>query len=439
MSKTPATYQLFTYGCQMNEYDSELIASLLGNAGYRRLENGDSADIVLFNTCAVRESANTRVYAHIEQWSQTKREGKAQVIGILGCIPQNLKGNLLERFPEVDFVCGPDSYRSLPTLITNSAADHERSVEARLSEYETYSDIAPVRVPGVNAWLAIMRGCDKFCSFCVVPFTRGRERSRTPESIVDETRQLVADGYKQVTLLGQNVNSYRSGETDFASLIDQVGNVEGIERVRFTSPHPNDFPVHLLEVIAANPQVCSHIHFPLQAGSNRVLEQMHREYTIEEFLKLVKLMRETIPGVTLTTDIICGFPTETDAEYQETVAAVKEIEFDAAFIFKYSEREGTLAARRYPDDLPEEVKSARVTDLVGIQRKISERKNREMIGRTCRVLVEGRAKKSADQLKARTDGNKIVLFPAVNDLEVGDFCDVTITDVTPNTLLGRLL
>jgi tRNA-2-methylthio-N6-dimethylallyladenosine synthase len=438
MPEAKPTVRLLTYGCQMNEYDSELVASLLAENGYVLVDDHHPADIILVNTCAVRESANTRVYAQLSQWTHQKKEQPGLIVGVLGCIPQNLKDGLLEKFPGVDFVCGPDSYRRLPELIAHArAGGHEAAVD--LSEYETYSDIAPLRVPGVNAWLAVMRGCDNFCSFCVVPFSRGRERSRTPESVLEETRQLTREGYKQVTLLGQNVNSYRSGDTDFAALIGQVAAVDGIERVRFTSPHPKDFPEHLIEVIAANPRICSHIHFPLQAGADRILKLMNRGYTLDDFLRLVEMMRAKIPNLALTTDIICGFPTETDADYQETVRAVSTVEFDSAFIFKYSEREGTPAAKRYPDDVPDDIKSERVTRLVALQREISATKNRAMIGQTVRVLIEGFSKKSPAVLRARTDSNKIVLFPTAPGLAVGDFCDVRISEVTPNTLLGQVV
>lgn len=429
---------LLTYGCQMNEYDSELVASILARNGYSLVHDGQSADIILLNTCAVRETANTRVYARVNQLLGEKKNRSDLTVGILGCIPQNLKGELLNKFPGVDFVCGPDSYRALPELIKNARESDQRGFALDLSEYETYSDIAPTRLPGVNAWIAIMRGCDNFCSFCVVPYVRGRERSRTPESIFNETQQLAKDGYKQVTLLGQNVNSYHSSVTDFATLIQKTADVSGIERVRFMSPHPKDFPEQLLTVIAGSDRICSHIHFPLQAGSDRILERMNRGYTLDLFLRLVKLMRDKIPDLTLTTDVICGFPGETDHDFAETIRAFREVEFDSAFTFKYSEREGTEAAGNFTDDVPDHVKSERVTQLVALQREISERKNQAMVGRTYRVLIEGFSKKSKDVLKARTDGNKTVLFPVVDGLGVGDFCDVKTTEATPNTLLGHI-
>ncbi len=438
MTDQRPTVALHTYGCQMNEYDSELVGSILIGQGYTIVGNGDPAEIILLNTCAVRETANTRVYAQLGQFIAGKKTRPGTIVGVLGCIPQNLKDELLAKFPGVDFICGPDNYRDLPQLIAEARETAIPLTTVDLSEYETYDDIAPRRVPGVNAWIAIMRGCDNFCSFCVVPFTRGRERSREADGVVEETKRLAADGFKQVTLLGQNVNSYRAGETGFAELIDRVANVDGIERVRFTSPHPKDFPEHLLKVIAANPRICSQIHFPLQAASDSVLRRMNRGYTMAQFNDLVNLMRDTIPNLVLTTDIICGFPGETRDDFAETEQAVREIEFDSAFIFKYSRRENTLAARKFIDDVVEEEKSRRVTKLVQLQREISAKRNRESIGQSYRVLIEGRAKKSADQFRARTDGNKIVLFPKNDSLGVGDFCNVRITEVTPNTLLGYI-
>jgi tRNA-2-methylthio-N6-dimethylallyladenosine synthase len=348
---------------------------------------------------------------------------------------QNLKEDLLLRFPAVDFICGPDAYRQLPELIGQARGMRQRGAAIELSEYETYEDIAPTRVDGVNAWIAVMRGCDNFCTFCIVPYTRGRERSRDPRGVVEETRRLAAEGYNQVTLLGQNVNSYQHEGVSFADLMLQIALVPGIERVRFTSPHPKDFPLQLLEAIAGDDRLCSHIHLPLQAGSTRVLKKMNRDYTKDEFLRLAGLIRRTIPGVSLTTDIICGFPTETDAEFAETEEVVRSVEFDSAFIFKYSERQGTIAAKLWDDDVPDAIKSERVTHLVGVQREISLRRHQALVGQTVRVLIEGESRKNSAEWKARTDGNMIVVFPDPCH-RLGDFCEVRITEATPNTLLG---
>ncbi|GAB4320853.1 MAG: tRNA (N6-isopentenyl adenosine(37)-C2)-methylthiotransferase MiaB [Candidatus Zixiibacteriota bacterium] len=432
---TVARVNLQTFGCQMNEYDSELVGSILSRDGYAFTSDESNADVILFNTCAIRETAHTRIYARLGALTHEKRQRDGLVVGVLGCMAQNLQEEILLKFPAVDFICGPDSYRELPRLIGNARNLRERGSAIELSEYETYDDIAPTRVDGVNAWIAVMRGCDNFCTFCVVPYTRGRERSRDPQGVIQETRRLVANGYKQVTLLGQNVNSYRYENTDFADLMQMVSNVDGIERVRFTSPHPKDFPVKLLSAIADNPRLCSHIHLPLQAGSTRVLKKMNRDYSKEEFLELAGRIRETIPGVTLTTDIICGFPTETDEEFAETEEVMRAVQFDSAFIFKYSERQGTIAHKLWADDVPDDIKSRRVSHLVELQREISLSRHRSMIGQTVRVLVEGVSRKNNNEWKARTDGNTIVVF-ADPGRRIGDFCDVRITDATPNTLIG---
>lgn len=423
-----------TYGCQMNEYDSELVKTLLGRCGYSFADNDADAGVLLINTCAVRETAHTKIHARLGDLTRIKRDGGGPIVGVLGCMSQNLQDEMLDRFKAVDFICGPDSYRDLPGLIHRARFGGERGAAVELSEYETYEDIAPTRVEGVNAWIAIMRGCDKFCTFCVVPYTRGRERSRSPLGVIEETRRLVDVGYKQVTLLGQNVNSYRHEETDFAALMDQVAAVPGIERVRFTSPHPRDFPMHLLEVIAGNDRLCKQIHLPLQAGSDRVLRKMNRKYKKDEFLELAARIRQTIPGVALSTDIICGFPGETDAEYEDTVDVVRQVGFESAFIFKYSERKGTIAAKLHADDVPEDVKSQRVTRLVRMQRDISLARNREQVGRTVRVLIEGTSRKDPEQWRARTDQNVIAVFrdPA---RAVGEFCDVRVLEPTPTTLI----
>lgn len=348
---------------------------------------------------------------------------------------QNLQEDLLLRFPAIDFICGPDSYRQLPSLIDAARGLRQRGAAIELSEYETYEDIAPTRVEGINAWIAVMRGCDNFCTFCVVPYTRGRERSRDPDGVVGETQRLASKGYKQVTLLGQNVNSYRHGDTDFADLMQAVAQVPGIERVRFTSPHPKDFPVKLLEAIAANPKLCSHIHLPLQAGSTRMLKKMNRDYTRDEFVQLADRIKTIIPEITLTTDIICGFPTETDAEFRETEAVMRAVEFDSAFIFKYSERQGTIAQKLWTDDIPDDEKSARVTHLVSTQREISKRRHESLIGKTLEVLIEGESAKSPDEWKARTDGNIITVF-ADPTRRPGDLCQVRITGATASTLFA---
>jgi tRNA-2-methylthio-N6-dimethylallyladenosine synthase len=410
----PPQVHIETFGCQMNEYDSELVRTLLKREGYVFTEDRECADIILMNTCAIRENAHTKVYTHLSDLKALKKT-RPLVVGVLGCMAQNLKEDLTNKEPLVDILAGPDSYRQLPMLISSAMRAQQEGEKSKglavdLSEYETYDDIVPERVPGVNAWIAVMRGCDNFCSFCVVPYTRGRERSRDPEGIIEEAGQIATQGFKQITLLGQNVNSYRSGDWDFARLITAVANVSGIERVRFTSPHPKDFPTSLLEAVAFHPRICKHIHLPSQSGNDRILGMMNRTYTRREYLLLVDRIRSMNPDIVLTTDIIAGFCSETDAEFSDTYRLLEEVRYHSAFIFLYSERTNTIAARKFPDDVPAQVKSQRVTALVELQRRISTERNREYIGATLSVLVEGDAKKSPLQAMGKTDGNITVVW-----------------------------
>ncbi len=360
-----------TYGCQMNEYDSELVKSIMEGDEFEFTDEPEEAEVILLNTCSVRDNANRKVYNRIHQL-KTNRNGNPVKIGILGCMATNFRQQLLKdsRLP-IDFIAGPDSYKRLPGLITKVMESGEKLFDVTLSEFETYSDVYPARSGGVNSWIAVMRGCDNFCTFCVVPYTRGRERSRDPQNVVDEVRRLADEGFRQVTLLGQNVNSYNFAGQDFAFLLQEVAKIPGIERIRFTSPHPKDFPENLLKVVAENPKVCKQIHLPLQAGNDRILEMMNRTYTQAEYLKLVDEIRSLIPEVVLTTDIIVGFPTETEAEFEDTIRVVEQVGYDSAFIFKYSERPKTVASRKFPDDVPEDVKTERIVRLVDMQRKIS--------------------------------------------------------------------
>ena len=425
-----------TFGCQMNEYDTELVRSILKGRGYGFTDSADTADVVLLNTCAIRENAHNKVFGHLGALKHLKEE-KGLIIGVLGCMAQNLKNDLLMDGSLIDVLAGPDSYRSLPVLLDQAAAGR-KSLAVNLSEYETYADITPDRVDGVTAWIAVMRGCDNFCTFCVVPYTRGRERSRELDGVVKEAEAVAASGCKQVTLLGQNVNSYRDSDHDFADLLVAVANVRGIERVRFTSPHPKDFPDKLLEAVASHPRICKHIHLPLQAGNDRILHLMDRTYTQAEYLKLVNRIRTRCPEIVLTTDIIAGFCSETDAEYVDTYDLVRHIEYHSAYIFKYSERKNTIAARKFADDVPDSVKAARVTHLVELQREISQKKNRELIGKTIAVLVESESKRSSDQWMGRTDGNIVTVFPKNgNGLKPGSLTSVRITDASATTLYGE--
>ena len=440
-----------TYGCQMNEYDTELVKSILTKEDYAIVKTENEADIVMLNTCAVRENAHRKVYGRVHDIHH-RREGRPVMIGILGCMATNLRQELFEnRNLKIDFIAGPDSYKRLPALIKECMRDEGRGTkdetrkayDLTLSEFETYSDIYPVREGGINAWIAIMRGCNNFCTFCVVPYTRGRERSRAVANIVDEVKVLAAEGYKQVTLLGQNVNSYRHEEHDFAHLLEEVAKVDGIERVRFTSPHPKDFPDRVIDAIASNPKLCKQLHVPMQSGNDRVLDMMNRTYTQKEYLNLIEKMRKKIPNVALSTDVIVGFPTETDAEFEDTFKVMNEVEFDSSFIFKYSERKNTVAAKKYPDDVTEAIKTERIVKLNELQKAQSLKRNRANIGAIERVLVEAETtakadKFSRDEIQARADSNKIVILPAGSG-KLGDFVNVRITDATTYVLKGELI
>ncbi len=426
-----------TYGCQMNEYDSELVKAILEKKEYAFVKDEREADVVMLNTCAIRENAHRKIYGRVHQ-IRHERSGKPVMIGLLGCMATNLRQNLLnDRQLKIDFIAGPDSYKRLPDLISHAQETGEKTFDLTLSEFETYSDIFPKREGMINAWIAVMRGCNNFCTFCVVPYTRGRERSRTVANVVAESQQIANQGAKQITLLGQNVNSYHCDGQDFADLINAVSEIEGIERIRFTSPHPKDFPEKLLKTIAQNKKVCKHIHLPLQAGSNRILDLMNRTYTREEFLDLVNKIRDLISNVALTTDIIIGFPTETDAEFDETVDMMEKVRFDSAFIFKYSEREGTIAQRKYPDDIHDAIKTERIVKLNEIQKGIAHQKNLAHIGETLELLMERDATADDPFSKGRTDSNKLVHVQG--SFPVGSFVKATITAASPQNLRGAAL
>ncbi len=425
----------------MNESDSELVRAMLKQEGFVFTEDRERADVVLVNTCAIRENAHKKIYLHLSELKAVKKQ-RPLVVGVLGCMAQNLKSELADKEPLIDVLAGPDSYRQLPSLLTTALDAQEQGLARRrfaldLSEYETYEGILPDRNDGVNAWITVMRGCDNFCSFCVVPYTRGRERSRDPESILLEARDAATRGFKQITLLGQNVNSYRHEEWDFARLISAVADQPGIERVRFTSPHPKDFPPALIEAIATHPRICKHIHLPLQAGSDRILELMGRTYTGAEYLALVERIRMTIPRIILTTDIICGFCSESDEDFQATVRLVEQAQLDSAYIFKYSERKNTIAARKYADDVPDQLKGQRVAKLFEIQRAITAERNRRYIGKTVEVLIEGDATRSSTQGMGKTDGNITVVWDKqTGHSEPGTLMTKHIFDASAATLYG---
>jgi tRNA-2-methylthio-N6-dimethylallyladenosine synthase len=420
----------------MNEYDSELVKAILNDQNFSLTTSLTEADIVLINTCSVRENANRKIYARVHELRHLKKD-QSFYIGIIGCMVTNLGKELFDL--PVDFLAGPDSYRRLPAMINESISMQTPLLDDKLSKKETYQNIYPLREKGVNAWISVMRGCNNFCSFCVVPYTRGRERSKSMMDIYNECQRLADEGFRQVTLLGQNVNSYHHEGNDFAALLDKVSEIDGIKRIRFVSPHPKDFPESLIDIVAQNDKICNHIHLPLQAGNDRVLDLMRRTYTQERYLELVENIREAIPDITLTTDIIVGFPTETAAEFKDTENVVKKVRFDSAFIFKYSERPGTLAAKKYPDDIAEEEKTRRIVSLNELQKEISLQKNKSHIGEIHDILLEKKStKKSTQDYQGRNDGNKVVIIPK-GPYQIGDFLRVKIQDAGAHTLMGTVI
>lgn len=437
MTEPKTRFYIETYGCQMNFADSEIVNSILIESGMEAVQAAEHADVVLLNTCAIRDNAESKIWNRLKELRGLKKINKAMTVGVLGCMAERIKEKVIEREHLVDLVVGPDAYRDLPNLL-EQIEDGRKAVNVLLSLEETYADITPVRTSGngVTAFVSIMRGCDNMCSFCVVPFTRGRERSRPVESILSELRQLSNEGYKEVTLLGQNVNSYKVGETDFTRLMDLASQVDPEMRIRFTSPHPKDFPTPLLHLIAERPNLCNFIHIPAQSGSTTMLERMRRPYTREQYLDLIREMKSIIPGLTLSTDIIAGFCGETEQEHEDTMSLMREVEFELAYMFAYSERERTLAHRKMEDGVPEEVKKARLTQIIDQQMAIQLQNNLKEIGAVHIVLTENVSKRSAEQLSGRTDTNKMVVFDK-KEYKPGDYVVVEITDATSATLIGK--
>lgn len=422
-----------TYGCQMNEYDSGLVSKILESHG--RAASPEEAGIILLNTCAIREKAHEKVYARLASFRGLKREKPGLVIGLLGCMAQNLGEDLFEMDLPLDFIAGPDSYRKLPELV--SAARTER-VHTRLSLEETYEEIRPQVIQGCLGSVTIMRGCNNFCSFCVVPYTRGRERSRSVESVLQEIQGLTQAGVREVMLLGQNVNSYRAEGADFAALVRRILDETDIARIRFISPHPHDFPDHLIDLMAGEKRFCSQIHLPLQSGSTSVLSRMKRDYSREEFLGVVDRIRSRIPDCSLTTDVIAGFCGETEAEFEDTLSLLDQVQFDMAFMFRYSERELTYAKKNLPDDVPESVKLERLDRMIQLQGAISKRRNDSEVGRVHEVLIEGRSRRSEADWCGRTEHGKKVVFPRAEGLEIGQILPVRIEAASSVTLRGSL-
>ena len=426
-----------TYGCQMNLADTEVVMGILNTKGYELTKEIGSADVVLLNTCSVRDNAEQRIHGRLGNIGTLKQNNPNLVIGVLGCMAERLRDELITKKKMVDLVVGPDEYRKLPELINNAVAG-EKGIGVKLSRTETYEDIEPYREEGLAAWISVMRGCDKFCTYCVVPFTRGRERSSKLESVVEEVRMLSKRGFREVTLLGQNVNSYIDGENDFADLLEACAKVDEKLRIRFMTSHPQDLSDKLLFVISEHSNICNYIHLPVQSGSDRVLEAMNRTYTIEHYLGIIKRARKIIPGVTFSTDIIAGFPTETEEEHKMTLDVMAKVRYDGAFMFKYSPREGTRAFKM-EDDISEEVKSRRLTEIIDQQLEIAYEINQELIGTEDVVLVENLSKKSDQFYSGRTDTNKIVILPIGNNVKIGDLVKVKIHKGNSATLFGDFI
>jgi tRNA-2-methylthio-N6-dimethylallyladenosine synthase len=418
-----------TYGCQMNVADSELMFGVLGRAGYERSEDPADADVILVNTCAVRDHAEQRVLGRMGELKRYKRPGGSDVLGVVGCMAQRLGPKLLERVPQVDLVIGPDGYRSLPELISR-ARDGQRAAEVTFKSWEHYEDVPPARANEVSAFVTVQRGCDYRCTFCIVPMTRGPERSRKLADVVGEVTRLAASGTSEVTLLGQTVNSYHDGEHDFADLLRAVGVVAGIRRVRFTSPYPTDFTPRVLAAMAETATVCEHVHLPVQSGSSRTLKRMLRRYDRARYLEVVQALRDAVPGIALSTDIIVGFPGETEEDFEETLSLVEQVAFDDAYTFKYSLREGTPAVR-IKDHISEAVKTERIGRLIQLVRRVAKQKNIALVGSTHEVLVEGAAKRG-NLLQARTRTNKIALIEAPAEW-IGTYRQVRFTGTTGST------
>ena len=434
-----------TYGCQMNFADSEILVSILKD-WYDATQDYARADLILVNTCSIRDHAEQRVFNRLKEFAALKKKRPGMKLGIVGCMAERLKEQLLDSDLDIDLVVGPDAYRSLPRLLARVEAG-QKGIDTLLSEEETYQDIMPVRLGSnrISAFISIMRGCQNYCSYCVVPYTRGKERSRDAGTIVDEAGSLVEQGYKEVTLLGQNVNSYRNGDVDFAELMRRVASVSPSLRVRFSTSHPKDLSDELIAVMAEYPNVCKSIHLPVQSGSSAMLKKMNRKYDRDWYLDRIRAIRKAMPDCGISTDIIAGFCGETEEDHRQTLSLMGEVGYDFAFMFKYSERPGTFASRHYPDDIPEEVKLRRLNEIISLQQKLSHESNKRDVGKRFEVLVEGESKKDKAQYFGRNSQNKVVVFDnpvlpsGVSRYRVGDYVEAEVQGCTPATLLGRVL
>ena len=431
-----------TYGCQMNLADSELMGGILLENGFSQADSQEDADVILINTCAVRENAEDRVFGRLSHLLQYKHENPELVLGVAGCMAEHLRDKIVEKAPYVDLVIGPDAYRNLPEMLHESMQENsDPVVDVTLDKGEVYEGVSPKRKAGVRAWVSIQRGCDKFCTFCIVPFTRGRERGVPPETIVEQCEDVADRGYREVTLLGQTVNSYEHEDsgTDFADLLNMIAPIDGIERVRFTSPYPTDFTPKVIDTIAEHDEICNYIHLPVQSGSNRILDEMRRRYTVEEYRDLVDAIRDRIPEMAISTDVIVGFPGETEEDFEKTRQLIEDIEYDFAYMFEYSERSKTYAARKLEDDVPDDVKNDRLQTIIELQEDISGRIFQDRIGETEEVLIEGTSRRDDSELCGRTDDFKMTVFPDPEDenLEPGDIVPIRVKDATSHTLLGE--
>lgn len=440
-------FYIESYGCAMNFSDSEIVASILNTEGFGATRNVEEADLIFINTCSIREKAEQTVRKRLTEFKKLKKEKRGMLVGVLGCMAERLKSKFLEEEKLVDLVVGPDAYRSLPTLV-NEAEGGQKAVNVLLSREETYADISPVRLDsnGVSAFVSIMRGCNNMCSFCVVPFTRGRERSRDAESIISECKDLFDKGYREVTLLGQNVDSYYfADETNnqivsFAKLLEQVAMISPLLRIRFSTSHPKDITDDVLYTMAKYENICKYIHLPVQSGSTRILQLMNRTYTREWYKAKVDRINEIIPGCGISSDMIAGFCTETEEDHQDTLSIMEYSRYDFSYMFFYSERPGTLAEKRYKDDIPEEVKKKRLQEIVELQNRLSHESNKKDIGKTFKVLIEGDSKKNEKEWKGRNSQNKVIVFPKEKyELKKGDYVNVKVEDCTQATLLGKII
>jgi tRNA-2-methylthio-N6-dimethylallyladenosine synthase len=434
-----------TYGCQMNVSDSEVIMSVLQSAGYSLCKNMDRADVILINTCAIIDNAEKRIWGRLDVFRNMKKNNGNLIVGVVGCMAERLKEKLLDN-GTVDLVAGPDAYRKIGDLLDCLRHGGEKQAETILSTEETYADISPVRLDknGVSAYISIMRGCNNICSYCIVPYTRGRERSRNPVSIVKEAQELFDNGYREVCLLGQNVNSYKwvdpentSDSVDFAQLMELVALIDKRLRVRFSTSHPKDMSNDVLYTMAMYENICDHIHLPVQSGSNDVLSRMNRKYTREQYLERIAKIREIIPNCAITTDLIAGFSGETEEDHEQTLSLMEEVKYDGAYMFQYSERPGTTASRLYKDDVPPEVKTRRLNEIINLQNRLSLTSNKKEIGKVFTVLIDGISKKSASQLEGRTSQNKMCVFDA-GEHKIGDYVNVKITSCTSATLIAEI-